>query len=411
VLLVAVAWSGAAGAETRPTAETKPAGDANSLADAIIDGNTPQALKLLAAVPELARSRSGDGTQLHWAVQCGNVAIAKALLAAGADVSAADDKGGAPLHWAVRGPDADANCVDLLIARGAKVDAKNKEGDTALMALAKEENSQYAAMVKTLLRHKASLTAVDGKGRSAMALASYEHRPAMVEALAAGGAEVDLPAAVVIARIDLVRKFLEAPGELRPRGEGAEGYWADLVEMTVAAMEKAGITPEKPNRRLAAKIASQHVELLGLLGKKGVEFVDGCVWKAVGDVADPAVADWLLANKYRPAKPDSVEGLCKTAMGNDYCPGEMLQTVRRRMGEPAEKYITDKAPKELAAWVEKLKSTDAAERLAAAKQIGSFAPVARSAVPALKRAMADGDATLRDEAAEAVKAIEASAEK
>lgn len=408
VLAILVLAGAATGAPT--TAQSQPAGDANALADAILDANTPAALKLLAAKPALAKTRSGDGTQLHWAVQCGNVPVVKALLAAGADVSAVDDEGAAPLHWAVRGPDADPNCVDMLVAAGAKIDAKNKEGETALIALAKDEHAQYATMVKALVKHKASLSAADKKGRTAMAMAAYEYQPAMAEALAAAGAEVDLPAAVVMGRVDLVRKYLQAPGALKPRGEGLEGYWLDVVAMATLAMEKADIAPGKPNREQAARIGKEHVELLALLDKRGVAWVEDCVWKAVS-LADPAVGDWLLENKYKPTKADSVEALCRMAMANDYCAAAMLQTVRRRLGDPAERFVAEKAPKELAAWVEKLKSEDAVERVAAARQISGYAPIAGSAAEALKKAMEGSDSAFREEAAATLKAIAAGAAK
>ena len=69
-------------------------------------------------------------TPLQWAARYGHKAVAELLIAKGADVNARNEKGATPLHTAARyGHKAVA---ELLIAKGADVNAKTEKGETPL---------------------------------------------------------------------------------------------------------------------------------------------------------------------------------------------------------------------------------------------------------------------------------------
>ncbi|MBV9926673.1 MAG: ankyrin repeat domain-containing protein [Acidobacteria bacterium] len=119
-------------------------------------------------------------------------ASVKLLLAAGADVNAADVRGQTPLMAAAQKPSADL--IKLMLEAGARrsVNAKNGEGQTALM-LASERSDVES--IKTLLAAGADLDAKDRQGRTALMYAhAYKYRPASLDAvklLLAAGARVN----------------------------------------------------------------------------------------------------------------------------------------------------------------------------------------------------------------------------
>jgi len=88
-------------------------------------------------------AKNGRGeSMLHAAVKGGSLRLVEVLLALGADVKASTYQdqypfyaGDTPLHWAMIEPEPEI--VNLLIAKGAAVNARNKKGETALHILAR----------------------------------------------------------------------------------------------------------------------------------------------------------------------------------------------------------------------------------------------------------------------------------
>jgi len=113
----------------------------------------------------------------------GNSDVAELLLAKGADINAKDDHGFTALMWAVVG--GHFHAVKLLLDKGADINAKNNNGQTALMhaALGGEVDA-----VKLLLDKGADINAKDKDGDTSLMLIPSKAHHEVVELLKAHGA-------------------------------------------------------------------------------------------------------------------------------------------------------------------------------------------------------------------------------
>lgn len=142
-------------------------------------GNRDIAQKLIDHGANINAKGSGGLTPLHWAVAIGHKDVSELLLANGANVNAKDNDGLTPLHWVARygyeedaklklirdaylavnitslraplrlvAPREDKGIVELLLAKGSDVNAKDKGGSTPLdMALA-ERNDEILDLLR-----------------------------------------------------------------------------------------------------------------------------------------------------------------------------------------------------------------------------------------------------------------------
>lgn len=119
--------------------------------EAAREGKTQIVDSLLNESPELAGRIDDDGRlAIHWAVSFGHKDIVK-LLAANEkfDPDVQDGSGWTPLMIAVSLKDGE-ELVDLLLRKGADVNAKNFAGQTALHFIASKKNIQLA---RNLMSH------------------------------------------------------------------------------------------------------------------------------------------------------------------------------------------------------------------------------------------------------------------
>lgn len=130
---------------------------------------------------------SGCSSSLHQAALNGDVPEASRLLLAGADVNRANDRGYTPLHYAaINGHKA---LAELLLAKGAAVNAKRTiEGLTAMHYAALKNHPEVA---QVLLRHEADVNARDDQGYTPLHLAVIGRSQAVVRLLVSNGAEVN----------------------------------------------------------------------------------------------------------------------------------------------------------------------------------------------------------------------------
>ena len=118
---------------------------------------------MLRAQPQLASRRDDDDRlALHWAVSGNRIQCVEILAEQKTfDIDARDGAGWAPLHIACSLSHAD-EMVDLLLARGADVDQKTNNGQTAIFFAASKSNLET---VRKLIQHKASTRVKDKRGQ------------------------------------------------------------------------------------------------------------------------------------------------------------------------------------------------------------------------------------------------------
>jgi hypothetical protein len=169
------------------------------LVEAIVDGDTATAIRLLDASPLLARERAAHGatrhaakqdfferilhymyegdTALHMAAAAFQTRIADELIARGADVRARNRRGAQPLHYAVDGgpglaawnPHAQTQIIARLIRAGADPNAVDKGG---VAPLHRAVRNRCAAAVRALIDAGADPRAPNGNGSTPLLLAT-----------------------------------------------------------------------------------------------------------------------------------------------------------------------------------------------------------------------------------------------
>lgn len=101
------------------------------------------------------------------------------------DLNLGDDHGFSPLHWAAK--DGRANIVEMLIMRGARINAANMGDDTALHL---SSAHGHRDIVHMLLRSKADINAVNEHGNTPLHYACFWGYQAIAEDLINNGAIV-----------------------------------------------------------------------------------------------------------------------------------------------------------------------------------------------------------------------------
>ncbi len=156
---------------------------------AALQGRLAVVKSLVKADPKIvhARDRRLGATPLAWAAWGKHRAVAAFLLARGAKVKARDNSGFTPLH---RAADSGGHEVAvLLLARGADVNAKSTWRYTPLHMAAEYDRPRVAAL---LIQHGARLEDRDkARGRTALAFAAAFGSVKTARVLIAHGADVN----------------------------------------------------------------------------------------------------------------------------------------------------------------------------------------------------------------------------
>jgi ankyrin repeat protein len=117
-----------------------------NLKTVLLAGDLKSNNALLKADPNLIARRDERGeTPLHWAAKSNSRDVAELLIAKGADVNAEDKYGNTPLFAAVESNSRDV--VELLIAKGVNVNAEDKYGNMPLLVAAKSNSKDMAELL------------------------------------------------------------------------------------------------------------------------------------------------------------------------------------------------------------------------------------------------------------------------
>ena len=139
----------------------------------------------LAQGADLNAADSQGRTALMWATRETHISVMEELLRAGANVDARNDLRPTALFEAVM---FSRRAVDVLIAHGANVDAKDPSGGFPRGIAASSGNLEAA---EALLQAGADVNAQNEDGRSALINAAFDGRVGIVELLLEQGAKVD----------------------------------------------------------------------------------------------------------------------------------------------------------------------------------------------------------------------------
>jgi ankyrin repeat protein len=126
-------------------------------------------------------------TTLSWAAQKGDSEIVIQLLGCGADPNCADAYGLRPLHWSAYA--ATNECMRVLLAAKAEIDAKENCGRTALAYAV--ELSDDVSFTELLLSHGADIESQDKSGDRILPCAVWWNRSTQVSVLLENGVDVN----------------------------------------------------------------------------------------------------------------------------------------------------------------------------------------------------------------------------
>ena len=182
----------------------------------------------------------GDFLQALWQE---DLARMETMLTAGIDPNTETSTGNRPLLIAAKKKN--PRLLELLIARGAKLDAADHYGLTALMAAA---SMGLAPNVRVLISAGANVNARDGKGSTPLIWATISGHPQVVEILLAHGADEKVKnkdgftALGLSRRITAARKRALAEAEEASRKEELAELRKGLArhEAVLGLLEKAG---------------------------------------------------------------------------------------------------------------------------------------------------------------------------
>lgn len=191
-----------------------------ALAVAAQFGQPRAAALLIAGGAALESADDEERTPLLTAAAYGQAEVMKLLLQAGANMNARDEDGYYALHRIAHGPGKNPECAELLLERGMPVDIRTEYGGrTALMATTYFEERE--AIAGKLLEAGARIDACDILGQTALMYAAKRGNLELVRLLLAAGADASLKDvfgkdALVHAGSEKIREAISASRAVSP---------------------------------------------------------------------------------------------------------------------------------------------------------------------------------------------------
>lgn len=161
--------------------------------EAVALGDLEEVKRLIAQGTSVDASLNGR-TALQAAASDGQVGVVELLLADGADVNARDTSGATPLHEAAA--EGHTAIAEMLIANGADVSAKDEDGNTPLhkaaSSLHKVTSYSHRAIVELLIANGADVNAKNTLGWTSLHWAArFGGETVVIELLLANGADIN----------------------------------------------------------------------------------------------------------------------------------------------------------------------------------------------------------------------------
>jgi ankyrin repeat protein len=214
-----------------------------ALIAAIRSGNRTQIEQQIASSPEAVQGKDeGGSTALHHAAGYGPLANLELLINKGADINAKNRRGSTPLHWAIH----DEAKVRLLLSKGADINAKQAQGRTPLFLAAMLGDG--VPTMRLLFARGADPNLAAANGQRPLMMAALRGDVGGMQLLIEKGAEVNakdgagetaLMRACTSGNADAVRLLIERGADVKvtsKRNETALGFAATSGVQTSVEM-------------------------------------------------------------------------------------------------------------------------------------------------------------------------------
>jgi ankyrin repeat protein/mono/diheme cytochrome c family protein len=269
-----------------------------ALIAAVRAGNRPEIERQIAASPEVVKGKDeGGSTALHHAAGYGPITNVELLINKGADVNAKNRRGSTPLHWAIH----DDAKVRLLLVKGADVNTKQAQGRTPLFLAAMLGDGVPTMRLLFSKGADPNLASANGQTPLMMAAArgNVEGMRLLIEKRAEvntrdGAGETALMSACTSGNADAVRLLIEKGADVKvksKRNETALGFAATSgVQASVELLLAKGADVNVRNFRgysplmFAASSDAMPAGIIRLLLDKGADA------SFTGDYDEPASA-------------------------------------------------------------------------------------------------------------------------